>query len=100
MNWSRPADRSDRRKSSLPTISPSPGLSRPTEASRSISASQSMKLNATKAAISRARDAKADVLVTLGGASVGDYDLVQQALVSSGHGARLLAHRHASRASR
>ena len=37
-----------------------------------------------KAAVNRARDAKADVLVTLGGASVGDYDLVQKALVSSG----------------
>ena len=32
----------------------------------------------------RARDAGVDVLVTLGGASVGDHDLVQQALVSSG----------------
>ena len=42
------------------------------------------ELCATKAAISRAHEAKADVLVTLGGASVGDYDLVQQALVSSG----------------
>ena len=42
------------------------------------------ELGALKAAIGRARDAKADVLVTLGGASVGDYDLVQQALVSSG----------------
>jgi molybdopterin molybdotransferase len=42
------------------------------------------ELSATNAAISSARDAKADVLVTLGGASVGDYDLVQQALVSSG----------------
>jgi molybdopterin molybdotransferase len=42
------------------------------------------ELSATKAAIAHARDAKADVLVTLGGASVGDYDLVQQALVSSG----------------
>ena len=39
---------------------------------------------AMKAAVGRARDAKADVLVTLGGASVGDYDLVQKALVSSG----------------
>ena len=37
-----------------------------------------------KAAVDRARDARADVLVTLGGASVGDYDLVQKALVSSG----------------
>jgi molybdopterin molybdotransferase len=34
--------------------------------------------------VRRARDAKADVLVTLGGASVGDYDLVQQALVAEG----------------
>ena len=39
---------------------------------------------AMKAAVDRARDARADVLVTLGGASVGDYDLVQKALVSSG----------------
>ena len=42
------------------------------------------ELGALKAAVDRARDAKADVLVTLGGASVGDYDLVQQALVSAG----------------
>ena len=42
------------------------------------------ELGALKAAVDRARDAKADVLVTLGGASVGDHDLVQQALVSAG----------------
>jgi molybdopterin molybdotransferase len=42
------------------------------------------EVGAMKAAFERAHDAKADVLVTLGGASVGDYDLVQQALVSSG----------------
>jgi molybdopterin molybdotransferase len=42
------------------------------------------ELGALKAAIGRARDAKVDVLVTLGGASVGDHDLVQKALVSSG----------------
>jgi molybdopterin molybdotransferase len=41
-------------------------------------------LGALKAAIDRARDAKVDVLVTLGGASVGDHDLVQKALMSSG----------------
>src|SRR5271166_6616356 len=35
-------------------------------------------------AIARAREAQADVLVTLGGASVGDYDLVQKALVGAG----------------
>jgi molybdopterin molybdotransferase len=42
------------------------------------------EVDAMKAAVSRAHEAKADVLVTLGGASVGDYDLVQKALVSSG----------------
>ncbi|MGC2783147.1 MAG: molybdopterin molybdotransferase MoeA, partial [Roseiarcus sp.] len=41
-------------------------------------------LGALKAAVNRAGDANVDVLVTLGGASVGDHDLVQQALVSSG----------------
>ena len=34
--------------------------------------------------IAAARAARADVLVTLGGASVGDYDLVQQALTDAG----------------
>jgi molybdopterin molybdotransferase len=42
------------------------------------------QIGALKAGVSRARDACADVLITLGGASVGDYDLVQQALVSEG----------------
>ena len=36
------------------------------------------------AAIREALDAKVDVLVTLGGASVGDHDLVQKALVAAG----------------
>lgn len=39
---------------------------------------------ALEAAIRRARDARADVLVTLGGASVGDHDLVQSALTREG----------------
>ena len=34
--------------------------------------------------ISRAKEAKADILVTLGGASVGDHDLVQSALTKEG----------------
>ena len=34
--------------------------------------------------IATARTAQADVLVTLGGASVGDYDLVQKALIDAG----------------
>ena len=38
----------------------------------------------TVAAIRRAVDANADVLVTTGGASVGEHDLVQQALVREG----------------
>ena len=39
---------------------------------------------ALEAAIRRARDAKVDVLVTVGGASVGDHDLVQTALAREG----------------
>jgi molybdopterin molybdotransferase len=38
----------------------------------------------TVTAVRRARAADADVLVTSGGASVGDYDLVQQALAAEG----------------
>jgi molybdopterin molybdotransferase len=41
-------------------------------------------LTSTVAAISRARAWGADVLVTAGGASVGEYDLVQQALTALG----------------
>lgn len=41
-------------------------------------------LPALTAAIDAARDAGADVLVTLGGASVGDHDLVQRALAARG----------------
>jgi molybdopterin molybdotransferase len=42
------------------------------------------RLEATVAAVRRARAAGADVLVTTGGASVGDYDVVQRAFVSEG----------------
>jgi molybdopterin molybdotransferase len=42
------------------------------------------KVEATIGAIRRAREAAADVLVTTGGASVGEYDLVQQGLKSEG----------------
>ncbi len=41
-------------------------------------------LDATTAAIRRARELNADVLVTSGGASVGDHDLVKRALESEG----------------
>lgn len=42
------------------------------------------RVEETTAAIRQAREAKADILVTTGGASVGDYDLVQKALTSEG----------------
>jgi len=42
------------------------------------------RLDATVAAVGRARAAGADVLVTTGGASVGDYDFVRQAFASEG----------------
>jgi molybdopterin molybdotransferase len=41
-------------------------------------------LESTTAGIRRARDAGADILVTTGGASVGDHDLVQQSLKAEG----------------
>jgi molybdopterin molybdotransferase len=42
------------------------------------------RLDATVAAVRRARDWNADIIVTTGGASVGDYDLVQPALAAEG----------------
>src|SRR5436190_6102566 len=42
------------------------------------------RLDETAAAVRRARGLGADVLVTSGGASVGDYDLVQRALAAEG----------------
>jgi molybdopterin molybdotransferase len=42
------------------------------------------RLVETVAAVRRARDSGADILVTSGGASVGEYDLVQKALAGEG----------------
>jgi molybdopterin molybdotransferase len=42
------------------------------------------KLDETIAAVRTARERGADILVTTGGASVGDYDLVQQAFAAEG----------------
>jgi len=42
------------------------------------------KLDETIAAVRRARDLGADILVTTGGASVGDYDFVQAAFAAEG----------------
>lgn len=41
-------------------------------------------LEATTAGVRRARESGADILITTGGASVGDHDLVQQALRAEG----------------
>ena len=41
-------------------------------------------MDATTAAIRRARDSGADILVTTGGASVGDHDFVKRALEAEG----------------
>ena len=42
------------------------------------------RLDDTVAAVRKARELKADILVTTGGASVGDYDLVQKAFGAEG----------------
>ncbi|MGO8831884.1 MAG: gephyrin-like molybdotransferase Glp [Roseiarcus sp.] len=42
------------------------------------------EMSALARSFRRAQEVEADVLVTLGGASVGDYDLVQRALIDSG----------------
>jgi molybdopterin molybdotransferase len=42
------------------------------------------RLDDTVAAVRRARELPADILVTTGGASVGDYDLVQRAFAAEG----------------
>src|SRR5215470_15504770 len=42
------------------------------------------RLAQTAAGVRRAREVGADILVTSGGASVGDYDLVQEALAAEG----------------
>ena len=42
------------------------------------------RLDDTVAAVRRAREGGADILVTSGGASVGDYDLVQKAFTAEG----------------
>ena len=49
-----------------------------------ISVSPRTGFEATREGIRRARDNGADVLVTTGGASVGDHDLVKRSLESEG----------------
>ena len=42
------------------------------------------RVDATVAAIRKARESSADILLTTGGASVGDYDLIQRGLAAEG----------------
>ncbi len=73
-----------RARSSIPTASRSPRLPR-TEGAEAIDFGiVPDRLDATIAAVRRARAEGADVLVTSGGASVGDYDFVQQAFAAEG----------------
>ncbi len=66
----------------------------------STSASCRDRRDEMSARIGEALDAKADIIVTLGGASVGDHDLVHEVLTGQGHAARFLEDRDAARASR
>ncbi len=96
-NWCRPAATRASTRSSHPTPSAS-RLSRERPAPTcSISASRPTTARPSAAQIDRRRGAKADVIVTLGGASVGDHDLVHEALIARRHDARLLEDRHAAR---
>ncbi len=52
------------------------------------------KLDATIAAVRDARERGADILVTTGGASVGDYDFVNRALAAEGLALSFLEDRH------
>ena len=51
---------------------------------------------ATTQGIRRARELEADILITMGGASVGDHDLVKQSLEAEGDGHGVLAYRDAA----
>ncbi len=55
------------------------------------------RLDATIAAVRDARGLDADILVTTGGASVGDYDFVQKAFAAEGMDAVVLEDRDAAR---
>ncbi len=83
-NCARRARRWGRRRSSPPTTSSSPASRRRRARRRSTSASPPTGPEALAERIAAAQAARADVLVTLGGASVGDYDLVQKALTDAG----------------
>ena len=53
--------------------------------------------DAIAGAVAQSDRAGADIIVTLGGASVGDHDLVHDVLTDAGHDARFLEDRHAAR---
>ena len=96
-SWCRPAPRPGPARSSIPTALP-PWRSRAREGGEVVDLGIAPdRLDETIAAIRRARASGADILVTTGGASVGDYDLVQQALAGRRARAVVLEDRHAAR---
>ena len=83
-SWCRRAATPARARSSIPTALRSSRW-RAAKAPRSIDLGIARdKVEDIAAAVRRARDVGADILVTTGGASVGDHDLVQQALAAEG----------------
>ena len=82
MNWCRPAASRAPTRSSRPTASRSPPSSAASAASRIDLGIIPDDLNATDRAIAKAESA--DILVTTGGASVGDHDFVREALEAAG----------------
>ena len=74
----------DPARSSIPTALHSPRWRRQKAPPSSISGLVEDKLEPTIAAVRAAREGAADILVTTGGASVGEYDLVHKAFAAEG----------------
>ena len=83
-NWCRPAPSPARRRSSTPTSSRSMALARREGAEVIDLGIVPDRLEETDRGVRARARGGADVLVTAGGASVGDYDLVQPALAAEG----------------
>ena len=83
-SWSLPVRSLDRRRSFPPTRSPSPALLSQRAAARIDLGIAADDPKALAKRLVQAVARRADVLVTLGGASVGDHDLMRQALADAG----------------
>ena len=89
-NWCRPARSRDRARSSIRTALRLPRSTRAEGADFIDLGVVPDNLEETIDAVRRARDLDADILVTTGGASVGDHDLVQTGVRRRRHGAVVL----------